>query len=343
MLDPNARGVGLEGNSTDVLLGGPDAAQRNVIDDSSIFGVEVLGELASVHYIRNNYIGLTPDGAIAAGNVTGIYVQNYLNVVQDNFIAASSNNGVYIDGSNAQGNALIGNYIGVPAVGINAVGNGGSGVYIGGGASNNLIGVNLQGVMLPNTIVGNGINGVGGFANGDGGVAVASGTSNRIAGNLIYSNYGLNIDLSLDGATENDSPDSDAGANMLQNFPQLLRISHVGDKRYVSGSISSTNSLRVEVFGAASCGNAGRGNAAAMLGSRQLVAPPDGSIDFIAQIARGPGTGVDNYCYLSATATSINSGDLSQNNNTSELSTCFVDDTIFAHSFDATTGWTCAP
>lgn len=117
----------------------------------------------------------------------------------------------------------------------------------------------------------------------------------------------------------------------------------MGDQRILSGSIHSTNGLLLEVFGSSYCGNSGRGNAAVKLGSRALVAPPSGEITFKAYLGRGPGTGVDNFCRLSATVTSVNTNDLSQHNNTSELSACFVDDTIFAHGFDSATGWSCAP
>lgn len=345
-LAANARGVFLHGDATDVLLGGTDAAQRNVIDDSTLYGVEITGTLASVDTVRNNYIGLTPDGMSAAGNGTGVYINNYFNIVQDNYIASSTTDGLRIDGASGQGNSVLGNFIGLPATGINAVGNGGSGVRLSNGASSNLIGIDLLGYMSSNTIAGNGINGVGGVANGDGGVAVDSGTRNRITENLIYSNYGLNIDLGHDGATANDPIDSDSGPNLLQNFPQLLGISHVGDNRYLKGNIYSANSLRVEVFGSPYCGSGGRGAAAAVLasGGRPLIAPlGGGTVNFTKSLSRGPGGGVGNFCRLSATATSLNSSDTSQDNNTSELSACFVDDTIFAHGFDGDAGWACAP
>ncbi len=100
------------------------ATQRNVIDDSTATGVEITGDLACVHIVRNNYIGLTPDGRSAAGNLTGMLVQNYLNIAQDNYIAASTYDGLRIDGSNAQGNAVLGNVIGLSAAGVNAVSNG---------------------------------------------------------------------------------------------------------------------------------------------------------------------------------------------------------------------------
>jgi Domain of unknown function (DUF4347)/Calx-beta domain/FG-GAP-like repeat/WD40-like Beta Propeller Repeat len=57
--------------------------------------------------------------------------------------------------------------------------------------------------------------------NGLDGVVVTSGTKNRIAGNSIFSNRGLGINLGADQITPNDDKDGDAGANDLQNFPVI--------------------------------------------------------------------------------------------------------------------------
>jgi hypothetical protein len=68
-----------------------------------------------------------------------------------------------------------------------------------------------------------------------------------------------------------------------------------------------------------------------------LTAPNGGgTVTFALEIGRGPGTGVDPYCKLGATATDANG-------NTSEMSMCFVDDTIFAHGFEDGPGFSCAP
>jgi len=100
------------------------------------------------------------------------------------------------------------------------------------------------------------------------------------------------------------------------------------------------------MFGDTQCDASGRGDAAVVLraGARSLIPPINPStVAFSADIARGPGTGVDNYCRLSATATSVDGNDLTNNDNTSELSACFVDDTIWAHGFEGAQGWACAP
>jgi hypothetical protein len=93
------------------------------------------------------------------------------------------------------------------------------------------------------------------------------------------------------------------------------------------------------VFAATQCGSDGRGEAAAILSTnaRALLAPIGGGVtNFQLAISRGPGSGADQYCRIGATATDAAG-------NTSEMSACFVDDTIFAHDFDSATGYACAP
>ena len=68
------------------------------------------------------------------------------------------------------------------------------------------------------------------------GVAIfgAGTTGNRLDGNSIHANEGLGIDLGLDGVTANDlgaPPDSDTGANNLQNFPVLRPRRRTGRRR----------------------------------------------------------------------------------------------------------------
>jgi hypothetical protein len=49
----------------------------------------------------------------------------------------------------------------------------------------------------------------------------ANSTGNVWSGNLFLTNSALGVDLGPNGVTTNDSDDVDAGANGLQNFPQL--------------------------------------------------------------------------------------------------------------------------
>lgn len=338
-LASNVRNIRLSGDANGASVGGPDPAQRNVIAGASNCGVGLIGT-SGVHQLIGNYVGLAPDGATPAGNGVGVIVQNYLNTLQGNFIAANANEGVRIETTAGQGTVLVDNVIGLAAAGQGVgAGNGGAGVRITGAATNNHIGETLSHTPGPNRIAGNGINGFGGPAPaGEGGVSIESGAQNRITGNRIYANWGLSIDLGHDGATPNDATDADTGANQLQNFPLLTAVRHVGGMRLLTGSVYAAASLKIEVYGAAACDYAGRASAGVPLNTtaRAILAPlGGGTANFTIEAPRDGASGVDPSCRLGATATD-------PDGNTSELSACFVDDTIFAWSMEGP-GYACGP
>ena len=346
----NARAIRVGNSASRVYVGGPDPAQRNVVDGASLYGIALTGS-GGQSYVRNNYVGLAPNGITRAGNAVGAIVQSPDNEIVSNYIAASAEEGLRIEG--ASGNTVHGNTIGLPAdSGGPDVGNAGPGIrlahFVSGNSdpSGNTIGMAPSGVIDANIIAGNGINGYAGPDTGDGGISVEAGASNRITGNRLFANYGINIDLNHDGPTANDAADADNGPNGLQNFPLLLSLSHTGDVRKINGTLDvSASSVVIEFFGAPSCGAAGRGDAAQALsvGTRPILVFNPGVISFSREVPRGPGVDADAYCRISATATAFDTANPGNNKNTSELSACFVDDTIFAHSFDAQAGWSCAP
>ena len=174
-------------------------------------GVDATGN----HPAPNAYQGIL----IASGasrNVIG-----GTNLLARNVVSGNLQYGVCITDSNTTGNVVLGNYIGTGAGGSNALANGLSGVIIGGGAANNVIGStnssgrNLlsgnteYGIYLTNTtgnvILGNylGMNAGGevALANQKSGVALFGGAQNIIggtvpgAGNVLSGNgnYGIAI------------------------------------------------------------------------------------------------------------------------------------------------------
>jgi parallel beta-helix repeat protein len=125
----------------------------------------------------------------------------------------------------ADGLTITGTGIVVSAIGVS--GFTGAGISIGGSG---------------NTITDNSIT-----ANGGAGVAVTSGTGNTIEGNSIGSNGGLGIDLGTTGVTPNDVPgypsipDTDVGANDLQNFPAITSVlNKAGVETVVAARLDST-------------------------------------------------------------------------------------------------------
>src|SRR5207253_5834193 len=84
---------------------------------------------------------------------------------------------------------------------------------------------------------------------------------NTIAGNSIFANGGLGIDLGGDGVTANDPLDLDTGANELQNFPELTDGVVSGGTATVVGRLASApnTTYRVEFFASAACNPSGFG------------------------------------------------------------------------------------
>ena len=178
-LDGNARAIRVGNSASRIYIGGPDAAQRNVIAGSTTYAIALTGSIGH-NYVRNNYVGLAPDGATAAPNVVGVIVQSPDNDIDGNVIAANTNEGLRIEGTS--GNAVHGNLVGLPAQnGAGNVGNGGPGIRFARNTStstdpvNNDVGVAFTGVIDANIIADNGINGYAGPDTGYGGVSVEAG------------------------------------------------------------------------------------------------------------------------------------------------------------------------
>lgn len=195
------------------LIGGPNAADRNVISAAKTrgtLGVLIQGATATLNVVQNNYIGTDPTGAQARANAgSGVAIQDAPgNQVVGNVISGNTEDGLLIMKSLATGNVVRGNRIGIDAAGTHRLANGFHGIEIqtasntiGGAAAtdrNVLSGNAKAGVVLwttaatANTIQGNYIgtdaSGSVAIGNGEQGVAVASANANAITGNLISGN-----------------------------------------------------------------------------------------------------------------------------------------------------------
>lgn len=162
----NYNGISLEGG-VDNVIGGPDAADRNVVAGYTGRGISLEGEFVSQSVITNNYIGVLADGETALGGGVGVFVRDEPtsgrarvgasgggedNIVgPGNVISGNIGAGVHVWSS---GTVVIGNRIGTNASGTSAVPNmedgvlvHGSGNRIGGdsAAERNLISGNGQG------------------------------------------------------------------------------------------------------------------------------------------------------------------------------------------------------
>jgi CSLREA domain-containing protein len=229
--------------------------------------------------ITGNFIGTDAAGTSALANAGhGLFIDASSNntiggntAAERNIISGNSGQGVRIDGANASGNRVRGNFIGTDVSGTVALPNASSGIVIN-GANGNMIG----GVVGGNRIAFNG---------GDG-VSILSGNNNRILSNSIHTNgttaQHLGIDLGPDGSTPNDAGDADVGANNLQNFPVLIHAASNGAATTVNGVLNSNaaSAYRVEFFSSSTCDASGGGEGEQLLGSFDVTTNASGDATF---------------------------------------------------------------
>jgi YVTN family beta-propeller protein/parallel beta-helix repeat protein len=233
---PNSDGVA--GGGTANTIGGPDAADRNVISGNEGNGVTLFSGGSSV--VEGNYIGTDVSGAAAVPNLRGgVSVHESAgNRVAGNVISGNVGDGITFSGTGSTGNAATGNYIGTNAAGTAALpntrfepgGGGGFGIIfhhasgntIGGttpDARNVISGNDQNGIQLGDPIqfggaadvsdnvvqgnyVGTDATGTTAIANGTGGVFVF-GPGNTITANVVSGNRRHGIGIALEQATGN--------------------------------------------------------------------------------------------------------------------------------------------
>ena len=292
--------------ATNITIGGDSPGAGNVISGSfgAGSGVDLLGS-ANV-LIQGNRIGTDVSGQYDLGNIfDGIEMLGCSGVrIIGNQIA--NNRACGIRFNNTSFSQIEGNFIGTDAAGARPLGNGEAGISIGGYT-------NRVGGLSP------GAANVIQF-NGGPGVAVTSGSANDIAGNRIFNNGGLGIDLGLNvGVTPNDPGDSDIGENYLQNYPVLTAAASAYGSTEVHGTLNSAalSAFRLEFFASPVFDPSGPTEGQLYLGSSSVTTDGNGDVSFDVTL---PATTPTNYL-VTATATDANG-------NTSE----------FAAAVTATTG-----
>ncbi len=192
-------------NSPNNQIGGPTAAERNIIGGNSDNGVEITGSAASGNIITGNYIGLLADNTIKKNEDSGVFINGApnnrvggttaveLNVISGNGFDGPFNeslSGVRISGGAATGNTVQGNFIGTTINGMTRAtqfdNNGSNNIRIEGAANNTIggtAGTTPGGACTGacNLISGNPYNG-GVYITGSGA------TGNSVLGNFIGTN-----------------------------------------------------------------------------------------------------------------------------------------------------------
>jgi titin len=191
-------GVFLSSGASNNTLGGPTAADRNVISGNGDIGVDINEAASTENLIQGNFIGTDVTGTHALGNGSGVFVDGSLNTrILGNVISGNNFDGISSGILPANGVQIQGNKIGTNTAGTAALANGGNGIEIQDGATNvqiggvnpgdsNLISGNIQSgvviqdsttsqVTLLGNLIGTDFTGTRALGNGGDGVEVERG------------------------------------------------------------------------------------------------------------------------------------------------------------------------
>ncbi len=156
-------------DGADNSIGGTSAGARNVISANLGVGIQISSDESTGNRIVGNAIGTDPSGLSAIPNVSnGILIDSASgNLIGGdsssarNLISGNQGNGIRITDPTATSNRVLGNWIGVDATGLKALGNFGDGVRLDNGTSGNAVGGNVlsgnggSGLQLLQNVAGN--------------------------------------------------------------------------------------------------------------------------------------------------------------------------------------------
>ncbi len=175
---PNDLGIVMN-NAPQNTIGGTVSGKRNLISGNTQGGVAVNGTGSSGNSIIGNFIGTDVSGAQKIPNQFGIILANSGNntvggttAAERNIISGNIDSGILINGTGAEENQVLGNYIGVDVTGLNILDNH-VGVLVKTNADKNIIGGTDAGAR--NVISGN----------WEIGVYIESADSNIVIGNFL--------------------------------------------------------------------------------------------------------------------------------------------------------------
>jgi Astacin (Peptidase family M12A) len=237
-------GIGIWGGARNTIVGGTNAGAGNVISANGQYGIFIGDAGTAGTVVQGNFIGTDAGGSQVIGNLFGgIAVFGGANNViiggastgARNVISGNGTVGVYLLGNDASNNVVQGNFVGLDASGSNAVPNSFAGIYLIGGAHNNLIGGTnagegnvvsgnfSEGIYLAdpgttnNLVLGNRIgtdvSGTIGLPNGFTGIGIWNGAQNNLVGGT---NVGAGNLLSGNGVNGVSIGDTNTSGNFVQ-------------------------------------------------------------------------------------------------------------------------------
>lgn len=129
VLGNSSQGIVILNGASNNTVGGTGMGAGNVISGNSNSGIQILGATATGNRVEGNFIGTNAAGTIPLGNQVGVFLQTSNNRIGGttaaarNVISGNTVDGIQIESTNATGNLVEGNYIGLGVTGTVAVGN----------------------------------------------------------------------------------------------------------------------------------------------------------------------------------------------------------------------------
>ena len=254
LIGTNSAGAANLGNALDGLIvsaapfntiGGPAAADRNVISANGGNGINVLNIVgADGVVILGNFIGTNPSGLGPLGNgmagvlLNGVSGTVISGAVSPNLISGNAGNGIYLLGSSS-GTVVRDSLIGTDISGTAAVGNGGDGIalenagactiggtaagegnLISGNAGNgvHVFGASATGNVILGDTIGTNAEGTGILPNAGFGISIEGATLNLVQADLISGNAQGGVQITGFGAANNSILGCTIGADRAREI-----------------------------------------------------------------------------------------------------------------------------
>ena len=279
-------GIAIAAGATANTIGGTTAAAANVIFGNDGAGVSMGGAGTNDNVVVGNLIGTNATGATGLGNFSGVEVNFGAtgNTIGGTVTGASnviSGNGYYgVEISYANGNLVLGNFIGTNSADATGLGNSVSGIRIQNGASANTVGGTVS--AAANVISGNG-NGITIYGSGtNDNVVLGNLIGTNATGSAALPNSGTGI-LILNGPTGNTIGGTSAGAGNLIS-------GNTGDGVYIGYAGTNDNVVLGNLIGTNAAGTAAIGNSnGVVIGSSASGNTVGGTVTGASNVIAGNG------------------------------------------------------